>query len=79
MTFEKYIRTAFDDFIKANGGFDIIENNLKDYMEEAIQNGDDLSYLAENFCTELDAFEGYLIEATNQIINDATIHVTVRF
>ena len=79
MNFEMIIRTAFDNFIRANGGFKCMEDNLKSYMEEAIEEGDDLSCTAEVFCNDLDAFEGYLQETINDIISAAKINVTVEF
>ena len=79
MNFELYARTAFDNFIIANGGFKGMEDNLKTYMEEAIEEGDDLSYTAEVFCNDLDTFEGYLQEAINDIISAAKINVTIEF
>ena len=79
MNFEVCIRTAFEDFINANGGFKAMENNLKTYMEEAIEESDDLSYTAEAFCNDLDIFEGYFIEAVNEMISAAKINVTIEF
>ena len=79
MNFEMCIRTAFDNFIRANGGFKVMEDNLKIYMEEAIEEGNDLSYTAEVFCNDLDTFEGYLQDAVNEMISAAKIDVTIEF
>lgn len=79
MNFETCIRTAFEEFVRANGGFKAMEDNLKQYMEEGIQEGDDLSYTAEAFCNDLDTFEGYFIEAVNEMVSAAKINVTIEF
>lgn len=79
MSFEQCIRDAFDEFIRANGGFKVMEDNLKTYMKEDIQEGDELSYTAEVFCNDLDSFDGYFIEAVNEIISAAKINVTIEF
>ena len=79
MNFELYARTAFDNFIIANGGFKGMEDKLKEYVEEGIQEGDDFSWIAESFCCDLDVFENYLTEAVHDLLNVAKINVSIEF
>lgn len=70
---------AYSEFIVKNGGLKNMEDSFKEYLKEAIEDGEGLDFIAECFVNDLDSFDGYLIDEINNLISDAKINVTIEF